>query len=70
VGSTNLDFRSFRLNAECNWVVIDNAVAATAARQSQDDLGRSREMTAQRWPRRFAMHRLGDALAWRLGPLL
>lgn len=69
VGSTNLDFRSFRFNAECNAVVLDRLVAADVADAFADDQTRSIEITQDTWSRSIA-HRWGDALARRLSPLL
>jgi cardiolipin synthase len=70
VGSTNLDFRSFRFNAECNLVVLDEATGASMAARFQEDLTRSEEIRSEPWRRRGLGHRWGDALARRLSPLL
>jgi cardiolipin synthase A/B len=70
VGSTNLDFRSFHLNAECNLVVLDAATGRTFAAAFEEDLSHSVEITPALWSRRSVLHRLGDSVARRLGPLL
>jgi cardiolipin synthase len=70
VGSTNLDFRSFRFNAECNLVVLDEATGASMAASFEEDLTRSEEIRSEPWRRRGLGHRWGDALARRLSPLL
>ncbi len=70
VGSTNLDFRSFHFNAECNLVLLDPEVGATFARAFEEDLTVSEEITRARWGRRSALHALGDSSARRLAPLL
>jgi cardiolipin synthase len=70
VGSTNLDFRSFRFNAECNLVVLDFAVAQHMAAIYEQDLEHSREIRLEEWRRRPWPHRLGDAAARLLSPVL
>ncbi len=70
VGSTNLDFRSFRFNAECNLVVLDEGTGAGMAAAFEEDLSRSEEIRIESWRRRPPGHRWGDALARRLSPLL
>lgn len=70
VGSTNLDFRSFRFNAECNLVVLDEATGASMASAFEKDLARSEEIRAESWRRRPVLHRWGDALARQLSPIL
>lgn len=70
VGSTNLDFHSFHFNAECNLVILDGPTGRTFSAAFEEDLSHSVEITAARWTRRSILHRLGDAFARRLGPLL
>lgn len=69
VGSSNLDFRSFEVNAECNFLVVDPATAQRMEAQYQEDLRHSEEIHRQSWRRRGSFHRLGDSLARRLAPL-
>jgi cardiolipin synthase len=70
VGSTNLDLRSFRFNAECNLVVLDEAMGAGMAAAFEEDLARSDEIRAEDWSRRSLRHRWADGLARRLSPIL
>jgi cardiolipin synthase len=70
VGSTNFDFRSFELNAECNFLIKDEPTAARMERQFDEDLTQSREILRAGWRRRFWLHRAGDGIARRLAPLL
>jgi cardiolipin synthase len=70
VGSTNLDFRSFHFNAECNLVILDDRTGAAMAESFRQDLANSTEIYVDAWRRRSAIHRLGDTLARCLAPLL
>ena len=69
-GSTNLDFRSFHFNAECNLVLLDPGTARAFSEAFEADLARSIEITPALWARRSFFHRVGDALARALGPFL
>jgi len=70
IGSSNLDFRSFWLNAECNVLVLDDACAAELEGSFRADLAGSREITREEWRQRTWSHRLLDttarALRWAL----
>ena len=70
VGSTNLDFRSFHFNAECNLVILDDATGRALAEAFREDLLHSREISMEQWKGRPLLHRCGDALARSLRPLL
>jgi cardiolipin synthase len=70
IGSTNFDFRSFELNAECNFVIKDPDTGALMERHFEEDLRACAEIDAAGWRRRFVLHRLGDAVARRLAPML
>lgn len=63
IGSSNLDFRSFWLNAECNVLVFDDACASALEASFQGDLANSREITMDDWCQRTWSHRLLDATA-------
>jgi cardiolipin synthase len=69
-GSSNLDFRSFHFNAECNVVLFGSDTARCFTEAFEKDLEKSLEITRAQWARRSFGHRLGDALARRLGPIL
>jgi cardiolipin synthase len=69
-GSSNLDFRSFHFNAECNIVMLDEETGRAFSDKFEEDLEKSVEVTAADWARRSFLHRAGDALARRLGPVL
>jgi len=70
VGSTNFDFRSFRFNGECNLVILDEGTGHALGDAVREDLSHSEEIRLDSWTRRPHRHRLGDALARRLGPVL
>jgi cardiolipin synthase len=70
IGSSNLDFRSFHLNAECNVLILDEATAATFSRAFEEDMSKSVEIVPALWNRRTFRHRAGDAVARALGPFL
>ena len=70
VGSTNLDFRSFHFNAECNLVILDDDAGGVFARAFEEDLAQAEEITAARWRRRSLLHAAADAGARLLAPLL
>ena len=63
IGSSNLDFRSFWLNAECNVLLFDDACGASLEASFLDDLSSSGEVTASVWAQRTMLHRLLDATA-------
>ena len=69
-GSSNLDFRSFHINAECNVVMLDAETGRVFSEQFERDLEQSVEVTPAIWNRRSFLHRTGDAFARRLGPVL
>lgn len=70
VGSTNIDFRSFHFNAECNALIFDGAVGAALANQFERDLVDALEIDLKAWRGRPRWHRWGDwaarQLAWAL----
>src|SRR6185503_15631140 len=70
VGSSNLDYRSFRFNAECNLLVLGAAPARALSAAFASDLEAAQEIRAADWKRRSLAHRWGDALARSLSPLL
>jgi cardiolipin synthase A/B len=66
-GSSNLDPRSLRLNFELMLRIEDAALAAQAAAQFEQDLSRSRRVTAvTSWRRWSWWRRLGQSAAWLL----
>jgi cardiolipin synthase len=70
IGSSNLDFRSFELNAECNFVFACEETGRLMEEQYEKDIARAQEIRLPSWHARRALHRVGDALARRLAPVL
>lgn len=70
VGSTNLDFRSFHFNAECNLVILDPGSGRRLEEVFGKDLESAEEITLEAWNRRGRFHRIGDRAARWLSPLL
>jgi cardiolipin synthase len=70
VGSTNLDFRSFVFNAECNLVVLDGGTGAAMEEIFRRDLAASQEILPTAWRSRSLPHKLGDRMARWLSPVL
>lgn len=70
VGSTNLDYRSFDFNAECNLVILCEPTNAALAAAFENDLSGSTEIHLPAWRRRPMVHRAGDRLARCLAPVL
>jgi cardiolipin synthase len=70
IGSSNLDFRSFHFNAECNVLIFDDSTARQMTEAFEEDLRHSVEIRLEAWKQRPMMHHIGDALARRLSPLL
>ncbi len=63
IGSSNLDFRSFWLNAECNVLMFDDDCGAALEGNFREDLSTSREITIEEWSRRTVAHRVMDSMA-------
>lgn len=70
IGSSNLDARSFRFNAECNVLVLDEATGLRMTAAFERDLAQSEEVRLPEWRRRAALHRWADAGARLLSPVL
>ena len=63
VGSSNLDFRSFWLNAECNLLLFDHACGRALEESFLADLDSSEEVTTESWSRRSIRHAMLDFAA-------
>jgi cardiolipin synthase len=61
IGSSNLDFRSFWLNAECNVLAFDEGFASELAEDFLEDVADSVEIVASDWEARGLGHKLLDA---------
>ena len=63
IGSSNLDFRSLWLNAECNLLLFDDVCAAGLEQAFLEDLKGSIEIVAADWSKRTVTHRIHDIVA-------
>ncbi|HEV2146683.1 MAG TPA: phospholipase D-like domain-containing protein [Longimicrobiaceae bacterium] len=60
VGSANMDIRSKELNLENVIGILDREFGAQMERTFLDDLQHAREITAEAWPRRGVLPRIGE----------
>jgi cardiolipin synthase len=70
VGSTNLDFRSFVFNAECDLLALCEKTARTLESAFEADLESAVEVRRSDWKRRSLLHRAADRVARWLAPVL
>jgi cardiolipin synthase len=70
IGTANLDNRSFRLNFECAAILFDEDVNRQLADAFVADQGFCREITLRDFERQKFRHRLGQAAARLISPLL
>lgn len=70
IGSTNLDFRSFHFNAECNLVVLDEVSGRRLEEVFEKDLAQSEEIHLGPWKNRGFRHKVVDRVCSWLAPLL
>lgn len=70
VGSSNLDYRSFGLNAECNLLILGGETATALAGAFRADLECAEEITLEEWEKRSWAHKLGDRCAKGVSALL
>jgi cardiolipin synthase len=70
IGTSNLDIRSFALNAEVMLMIYDRGVAARLAAEQQRYFANSRLLTLATWGRRSFGAKVAQNLARLLSPLL
>ncbi len=70
VGSTNLDYRSFIFNSECDLLILCPETAATLERAFLTDLEQAEEIRLDDWRRRPLTKVVGDRMARWLSPVL
>src|SRR5262249_55948914 len=70
IGSSNLDIRSFALNAEVMLMIYDSGVTAVLAAEQQVYFASSRLLTLAMWERRSFRSQFAENLARLLSPLL
>lgn len=70
LGSSNIDIRSFRLNAELNVILFDKAVAAELIGEQQRYIAESRPLIAENWMKRPMLRQFLEKLVALVSPLL
>jgi cardiolipin synthase len=70
IGSSNLDIRSFALNAELMLMIYDRGAAARLAAEQERYFANSRLLTLATWGRRSFPSKLAQNLARLVSPLL
>jgi cardiolipin synthase len=70
IGSSNLDIRSFALNAEVMLMIYDKVVADQLAAEQENYFANSRLLTLATWEKQSFGRRFAQNLARLLSPLL
>jgi cardiolipin synthase len=70
IGSSNLDIRSFVLNAEISLIAFDRGVVSLLEREQCRYFSSSTDLTIDLWERRPILAKIGENLARLTGPLL
>ena len=70
IGTSNLDIRSFALNAELMLMIYDSELTARLAVEQKRYFGNSRLLTLADWQQRSFSSRFAQNLARLLSPLL
>ncbi len=70
VGSSNMDIRSFALNAEISVIFYDQRVTAALIAQQELYFKSSEELTHTEWDKRGRLRRMFHSIARLLSPLL
>ena len=70
IGSTNMDIRSFVLNAEATLVIYDSSVTAQLRSEQEGNLAASDRLLPAEWNRRPLLLKLAENIARLVSPLL
>jgi len=70
IGTSNLDIRSFALNAELMLLIYDAGVTAQLAAEQERYFADSRLLTLEAWERQSFARKFAQNLARLLSPLL
>jgi cardiolipin synthase len=70
IGTSNLDVRSFALNAEVMLLIYDRGLTARLAAEQERYFADSRLLTLEEWRQRSSRAKLAQHLMRLLGPLL
>jgi cardiolipin synthase len=70
IGSSNLDYRSYYLNAECNVLILDEATGRGMTASFLQDLEQATEIDPAAWERRAWWEKCADVCYRWISPLL
>jgi cardiolipin synthase len=70
IGSTNIDIRSFQLNAEASLIIYDKKVAAMLDAEQDKNIAASDRLTGEGWEQRARPVKLLENMARLVSPLL
>lgn len=70
IGSSNVDVRSFVLNAEATLIIYDGAIVRDLRREQQRYIAASKVLTPAQWERRPAWAKFAENMARLVSPLL
>jgi cardiolipin synthase len=70
IGSSNMDIRSFLLNAEASLVIYDQPVTRRLQAEQQRILAASDRLVLSEWARRHILRKLIENIARLVSPLL
>jgi len=70
IGSSNVDVRSFVLNAEATLILFDSAVVSELRREQDRSMSESEELAAEQWDARSPALKFFENMARLVSPLL
>ena len=70
IGSTNIDIRSFQLNAEASLIIYDEEIGVMLDAEQNKNINASVQLTAENWSKRARPYKLIENIARLVSPLL
>ena len=70
IGSTNIDIRSFQLNAEASLIIYDEKIGLMLDAEQNKNINASVLLTAENWSKRSRPYKLLENIARLVSPLL
>lgn len=70
IGTSNMDYRSFKINFEINAVIYDKETSIDLKKDFINDLNNAEEMIPENWPKRSNFEKLKEAYCKLWAPLL